>query len=283
VSEAEAPDPANPPNDVEGTFVSGDSWGLAVDTTGTSKAIPANTLMPATTGTFADCTAYQDSESIVEYGFSGCPDKGQILAYGTYHHVAAVVTNAVTHKPVAKATYELCSATATTPTTGAAGCPAGSVKAATATTNSKGVLVFPSAYVGSANYSIAPTKTPKGYKLGGSQHLNVPVVTTPAQAGTVVTTTAKLVPIKTTVKTHNLKTTEGTKVSVNAFSGATHVVKPLTLVKVGKAKHGTVHHSGGKITYTPDEGFTGTDKFTYTVRNAVGVKSTGKVVVKVKA
>jgi hypothetical protein len=250
-SGADAQDPANPSNSIPGTWVAGAGYTVAVETTGTDKAIPADTLMPAITGTFPDCTAYQESESIEEYGFSGCSDRANLLAYGTYHHIAAVITSSVTHKRVANATYELCSATAASPVTGKKGCPAGSAKAATATTNSKGVLVFPSAYLGSANYSIAPTKAPKGYRLGVSQHLNVPVVTTVAQAGTTITTTATMTPIKTVLATHSVQTTEGKKVSINALSGAKDAVKPLTLVSLGKAKHGTVHHSGGTVSYTP--------------------------------
>jgi large repetitive protein len=281
--EGVAPDPANPPNTVTGTWVSGEDYTVAVDTSGTNEPIPANTLIPGIAGTFVDCTAYQDNDGIEDYGFSGCPDAARLMAYGTYHYIAAHVTNTASHKGVAKATYALCSATATTPTVGTTSCPTGSAVLAKATTNAKGALLFPSMYVGSANYSIVPTKEPKGYQAGKSQHLIVPVVTTPAQAGTVITASAELTPTTTTLATHSVKTTENTKVTINAFTGAKNVAGPLRLVKLGNAKHGKVSYSGSKITYTPDAGFTGKDTFTYTVRNAVGVTSIGKIVVTVKA
>ena len=56
-----------------------------------------------------------------------------------------------------------------------------------------------------------------------------------------------------------------------------------TKMKVGKPHHGKVRHVGGKVVYTPAAGFTGKDVFTYTVRNGVGVKRTGKIIVHVTA
>jgi YD repeat-containing protein len=43
------------------------------------------------------------------------------------------------------------------------------------------------------------------------------------------------------------------------------------------ASHGTVGHSGGTITYTPNAGYLGTDSFTYTASNLGGTSSTATV------
>ena len=55
----------------------------------------------------------------------------------------------------------------------------------------------------------------------------------------------------------------------------------LTLVKVGKAKHGTSKRSGSKIVYRAPKSWTGTTKVSYTVRDAAGVRATGTVTVTV--
>ncbi|MDR0849723.1 MAG: choice-of-anchor L domain-containing protein [Propionibacteriaceae bacterium] len=55
----------------------------------------------------------------------------------------------------------------------------------------------------------------------------------------------------------------------------------LTLTSVGTPGHGTAVIDGGKITYTPDDGFSGTDTFTYVTTDAAGQSVTATVAVKV--
>lgn len=261
----------------DSTWVAGGQYTIALDTTSGSKPAPPNSLIPPATGKFADCTAYE-----VGTASGTCPDTGLVKVYGTYHRIGVKVTNAHTHKGVAGATYALCAATASAPTTGTTTCPTGSKVLATATTGSNGVLVFPSAYLGSDNYSVVPTHEPAGYAAGRSQRVEVPVVTTPAQAGTVIQSTAQLTPIKTTVKTRHITTTEDKAVRFNPFAGAQHVAAPLKVLKVHKAHHGKVRHTSTRITYKPSSTYVGKDVFTFTFRNGVGLVSTGKVVVRVK-
>jgi hypothetical protein len=261
-----------------GAWVPGDLYNIALDTTPTSAPAPADTLIPPATGPFPDCTAYPTTSAP-----TGCPDTAIVKVYGAYHRVGLHVVNAVTHKAVGKATYELCSATSSAPTTGSKSCPSGSSVLATATTNSHGRLVFSGLHLASKNYSVALTHEPRGYETAPSQRLEVPVVTTAAQSGALYLGTARVTPITTTVKTHRITTSMDKPIAFNALAGAKHVVGPLKLIKVGKAHHGKAHHSGGKITYTPHNGFVGKDVFTYTIRNGVGVTVTGKVIVHVKA
>ncbi|MFF5079467.1 beta strand repeat-containing protein [Actinoplanes sp. NPDC000266] len=55
----------------------------------------------------------------------------------------------------------------------------------------------------------------------------------------------------------------------------------LTLVSAGAPAHGTATVVGGKIRYTPAAGYTGTDTFTYVVKDAAGSTATGTVTVSV--
>jgi hypothetical protein len=56
----------------------------------------------------------------------------------------------------------------------------------------------------------------------------------------------------------------------------------LTLVKVGKAKHGTARRSGSKIVYRAPKSWTGTTSVRYTVRDATGATTTGTLAVTVE-
>ncbi|MGK5679515.1 Ig-like domain-containing protein [Actinoplanes sp. URMC 104] len=55
----------------------------------------------------------------------------------------------------------------------------------------------------------------------------------------------------------------------------------LTLVSAGAPQHGTATVVDGKVRYTPAAGFSGTDTFTYEVRDAAGNTTTGTVTVTV--
>jgi hypothetical protein len=261
-----------------GSWVSGAAYSVNLDTTSTSKAAPAGTLIPTISGTFPDCTAYQGAS-----GASGCADTATVKVYGANHQLALKVVNSATGKPLAGATYELCSPVSTAPTPTPGSCPVDSTGLAAATSGTSGILKFPSRYPGAANYSVVETAEPDGYKPHRSQAWTIQPVTTPADAGTQVGGLVKLAPTKTALVTHVLHTTEHKKVAVNAFAGATRVFNPLKLIKLGTVKHGIAHHSGGRIAFTPKAGFIGTVTFTYTVRNALGAKSTGKIVVHVRA
>ena len=59
---------------------------------------------------------------------------------------------------------------------------------------------------------------------------------------------------------------------------------PLTITAVSTAAHGVVNNNGnGTVTYTPPNGYFGTDTFTYTVRNGLGATATRTVNVTVNA
>ncbi|WGZ94003.1 MAG: Ig-like domain-containing protein [Candidatus Thiothrix putei] len=56
---------------------------------------------------------------------------------------------------------------------------------------------------------------------------------------------------------------------------------PLSVTGTGAATNGTVTQSGNNVTYTPNPGFTGDDRFTYTVTDGNGNTVTGDVFVRV--
>lgn len=57
----------------------------------------------------------------------------------------------------------------------------------------------------------------------------------------------------------------------------------LALVAVSGASNGTPSIAGDQIRYAPNDGFSGTDSFTYTVRDAGGAEATGEVAVTVNS
>jgi hypothetical protein len=258
--------------ETDGSWVAGDPYDAMLDS---STPPPANTMIPGISGTFPNCTAFGSN--------NGCPNLTPVPVYGKYHQVGLRVVNSITGRPVAKATYQLCSPTTTAPALGTHACPTGTTVLDTETTGASGALTFKSLYVGSNNYSILPTKEPSGYQAAKSQALAVPVVANTAEAGALVQTTVDLAPTHPSVKTHHVTVRENKAITFNAFAGAKPIVGPLTLITLSKPRHGSAHRSGGKITYKPRKGFVGKDVFTYTVRNAVGATATGRVVVHVKA
>lgn len=56
---------------------------------------------------------------------------------------------------------------------------------------------------------------------------------------------------------------------------------PLSVVAVGTASHGTVRLSNGIVTYTPTNGYTGSDMFSYTIADGRGGRATASVSVSV--
>ncbi|GAA2503966.1 Ig-like domain-containing protein [Winogradskya humida] len=74
----------------------------------------------------------------------------------------------------------------------------------------------------------------------------------------------------------------GTPVDIDVLANDTDAEnEALTLVSVSQPKHGTVKIVDGKVRYTPDAGYAGTDSFTYVVRDAAGGQSTGQISVTV--
>lgn len=53
----------------------------------------------------------------------------------------------------------------------------------------------------------------------------------------------------------------------------------LTITAVTQGEHGSVVNNGGDVTYTPDQGFRGTDTFTYTISDGNGGSDTATVTV----
>jgi len=56
----------------------------------------------------------------------------------------------------------------------------------------------------------------------------------------------------------------------------------LELTAASAAGNGTTSLAGDRVRYVPNDGFTGTDSFTYTVRDAAGAEATGEVTVSVR-
>lgn len=76
-------------------------------------------------------------------------------------------------------------------------------------------------------------------------------------------------------------TTSGTAISIDVLANDTDADKDtLSIDAVGTPLHGTASISGGKISYTADSGYVGTDSFSYSVTDGQA-KTTGQVTVTV--
>jgi hypothetical protein len=274
-------------NGESSTWNPGDSYIVTL-----SSSEPAHTLIPPITGVFPDCTSYVFGQEDRHGSASGrpldgpgesssCPDTVTLTAYGLYRHIGLIVHNKVTHKLVEGATYSLCSPTAEAPVVGGSGCPTGSTSLASATTNSSGFLEFAGLYAGSTDYSVVPTKVPHGYGNPGSQRLEVPDVTTSAEAGSLFIGHALLPPLPPILQHIFGTTPENTAITVNVFAGAIPVSSPLTLTGLGHPSDGTATDPKAKAKYTPKTGFVGVDTFTYSARNRLGGVATAKVTIRV--
>lgn len=71
----------------------------------------------------------------------------------------------------------------------------------------------------------------------------------------------------------------GSSASVDVLANDTGT--GLELTGVNQPSHGTASIKDGQVVYTPAEGFTGSDSFTYEITDALGVTSTGTVTVTV--
>jgi hypothetical protein len=81
--------------------------------------------------------------------------------------------------------------------------------------------------------------------------------------------------------------------SVTAKAGRTYRIRVLandrdpdgdrvTLVSVGKAKHGKAHRSGSRIVYQAPSSWTGRERITYTIKDSKGARSRGILTIKVE-
>ncbi|NND44824.1 MAG: tandem-95 repeat protein [Xanthomonadales bacterium] len=57
----------------------------------------------------------------------------------------------------------------------------------------------------------------------------------------------------------------------------------IELVSVTTPQHGTASLSGDQVSYTPNPGYTGTDSFSYTIRDALGAEATAQVDITIRA
>ncbi|MEM9498243.1 MAG: Ig-like domain-containing protein [Pseudomonadota bacterium] len=75
------------------------------------------------------------------------------------------------------------------------------------------------------------------------------------------------------------ETVTNTPVTVDVLANDTDPEEdPLSITDVGSASNGMVEDNGdGTLTYTPDEGFTGSDSFTYTIADGEGGEDTATV------
>jgi LPXTG-motif cell wall-anchored protein len=254
----------------------GDDFTLTVD----QSTMPDGFLAPA------PYTFTLDPASCAYPPFSGFPASCAgvtLVSPGTWRPVGLHVVNAVTGAPVVGATYELCSATPSEPALTALACPAGSTALDSETTGSSGGVTFTGLYQGSPNFSTVQTAIPSGYVADTvAQPLDVPAVTTLAEAGTAYVGTIKVQPKPPVTQNDTASLPENTSKSIAVLANDTAVTAPLTLTSVTKPAHGTAAISpDGTVSYQPATGFVGTDSFTYTARNALGGTSTSTVTVTV--
>ena len=84
---------------------------------------------------------------------------------------------------------------------------------------------------------------------------------------------------------HTATTTENQPVVINVVTGDSDGGSPpITVTSVTQPSNGTATNNGnGTVTYKPNQNFTGTDSFKYTIQNACGKTATGNVNVTVNA
>ncbi len=185
-----------------------------------------------------------------------CTNNITIQIPGTWRTIGLNLTNKVTGKPLANTKFAL---------------GQGSTTLGSATTDSKGHLQFPGVYQG-GNFVVTQKSTPAGYgALGGPLTAKVPAVTTAAQAGKEYDVGVQLAPLPPIAVDDTTTTAQDKATVIKVLSNDTAVSSPLTINSVTQPLHGkAVANPDGTITYTPNTGFSGTDAFSYGVRNALG-------------
>ena len=102
---------------------------------------------------------------------------------------------------------------------------------------------------------------------------------TDSASATVTVTVSNDAPI---AKPDTAETFSGVAVEIDVLANDSDLNgDELTLITVSTASGGTTSIDGDRVRYLPDEDFTGTDSFTYTVRDAGGAEATGEVTVTV--
>jgi hypothetical protein len=191
---------------------------------------------------------------------------------GTWRHIVITVSDAVTEVPVAGATYDLSGVAPDVPSRGSSAARPSVVQVLeTATSDANGQLKFTGWYQG-GGFSVQQTKSPDGFKADGStQSFNVPAVTY-TNLGQAYSGAVTLSPLAPQLYDDKSGGAFGVPQTIKVLANDVAVSPPLSVVSVGTATHGTVAISANKrtVTYTPDEGFSGDDTFTYTARNQFG-------------
>lgn len=198
-----------------------------------------------------------------------CNQTIHIQVPGTWRPVGLDLTNKVTGKRLANTKFTLSQ---------------GSTALGTATTDSTGHLKFPGVYQG-GNFTVTQKTALTGYgSLGAPLAVKVPAVTTAAQAGKEYDIPVKLAPLPPNAVDDTASTSRDKALVISVLHNDTAASAPLTITSVAKPQHGTaVANPDGTITYTPNTGFSGSDSFTYAVRNALGGTDTATVKVTVIA
>jgi hypothetical protein len=184
---------------------------------------------------------------------------------GTWRPVGLDLTNKVTGAPLAHSKFALSQ---------------GSTTLGSATTDSKGHLTFPGIYQG-GSFTLTQKSSPAGYAaLGEPLAIKVPAVTTAAAAGQEYDVHVKLLPLPPTAADDTTSTAQDKSTVVQVLANDTAVSAPLAISAVGKPGHGkAVANPDGTITYTPAAGYSGSDTFTYAVRNGLGGTDSASVIV----
>lgn len=207
-----------------------------------------------------------------------CPEDVTVELPGAWRPVGLDVTNAATGNPVPDASYLLCDPDATS----SADCPAGTGNVGDGTSGSDGNLTFDGIHLG-GTYQVLATKVPAGYATPDSQSLQVPPITDVAHVLEEFVGDVQLTPLPPVATDDTASLPQNTSQQVAVLSNDTTPVGAVSLQSIGQPAHGkAVKGSNGEVTYTPDNGFVGTDSFSYTATNEYGGVDTATVTVTVK-
>lgn len=235
------------------------------------QTLPTGFLAPAAkTLTIPQCADDQSGPPV-------CVGQVTLEMPGTWRPVGLIVANAATGKPVSGAHYTLCE-----PSGAASGrCPSGTAPAGTATSNASGTARFPGLFLGGPGYKVVATSVPSPYVVPGPKAFPVPAITTLADVGKPYTGHVTLRPRPITAKNDTARLHENATRAIDVLRNDTGP-GTLTVKKLTRPAHGhAVVGPHGNVRYTPTNGFTGTDHFTYTAKNQYGATDNATVTVTV--